>query len=348
MKKIIIIGNFGYYDNDLNGQTMRTRTIYKSLAVHNDKFKTVVFDTSQFMQYSLGKKTLVLFKLFINLLLASKAIIMPGQKSIRKILWLLYVMNTVFLKKFFVITIGGWLNDYIEKNTFIFKYLKRAEFIFVQTPSLKEELKKKGLKQTVYFPNYRIYNKNDIPVQKKGYSLKNIVMYSRVTKSKGIIDGITAVNSYNKTDNNIPLNLDIFGPIDKEFKDELYDILKYSENITYKGILQPDLVRRKLSRYDLLIFPTYYEGEGHPGTLIDSFFAYLPSITSKWKYNEDLVVDRYNGLLVNPKAPDEILEKLLILRDNPILLKEYSYNCRETSEQYQGDIISNILISRLN
>ncbi|MFR3494185.1 MAG: glycosyltransferase [Blautia sp.] len=53
--------------------------------------------------------------------------------------------------------------------------------------------------------------------------------------------------------------------------------------IRYKGMVPFNQSTEVLKNYDALLFPTYYEGEGFAGTIIDAFAAGLPVIASDWK-----------------------------------------------------------------
>ena len=69
-------------------------------------------------------------------------------------------------------------------------------------------------------------------------------------------------------------------------KDDYFDVnLANSKFYTYRGVLQPNEVIPNLQKYDALIFPTHYEGEGCPGILVEALSAALPIVASDWKYN---------------------------------------------------------------
>lgn len=90
------------------------------------------------------------------------------------------------------------------------------------------------------------------------------------------------------------LMIDFFG----QKTDDYYDThLKSIPMFEYKGILQPHEVIPTLQKYDALIFPTHYGGEGCPGILVEALSAGIPIIASNWKYNSEFVRDGVNGFL---------------------------------------------------
>jgi glycosyltransferase involved in cell wall biosynthesis len=62
--------------------------------------------------------------------------------------------------------------------------------------------------------------------------------------------------------------------------------------------LEPAEVVPTLRNYDALIFPSYYQGEGHPGVLVEAMMAGLPIITTQFRSIPELVQDGVNGLLM--------------------------------------------------
>lgn len=66
---------------------------------------------------------------------------------------------------------------------------------------------------------------------------------------------------------------------------------KFPPYIRYGGSVPFDKSVNVLKDYFALLFPTYYEGEGFAGTLIDAYSAGAPVIVIAfdWKYNSELV-----------------------------------------------------------
>lgn len=134
--------------------------------------------------------------------------------------------------------------------------------------------------------------------------------FSRVMKEKGIEDAVNAVIGANKQLGRQVFILDIYGQVDtnqKDWFDELEN--NFPSYIRYKGLVAFDESTEVLKDYFGLLFPTYYEGEGFAGTLIDAMAAGLPVIATNWKYNGEIVVPYRNGLLIN--SNDMLQENLL-------------------------------------
>ncbi|MED4079846.1 glycosyltransferase family 4 protein [Halalkalibacterium halodurans] len=344
-KNIFILGNFGYYSNDLNGQTMRTRTIYKSLNryLNDSKYNIKFTDTSV-----KGSKIKVLMNYLRGLKywFTSKSIILlPAQKAIKYVVPLFYYVNTILKRKIHFIAIGGWLRDFLDENNNYTKYFQKMNTIYVQTKSLKKKLENKGLNNVIHFPNFRIYDDHDIEI-KEIDEVKKVVFFSRVIKAKGIELAVSAINKINK-EREQKIELYIYGPVGSDYLDDFNKLKQSSPFIRYNGVLEPEKIISELSIYDFMIFPTYYEGEGFPGTILDSMSAGVPVIASDWKYNSEIIKDEFTGLLFKSQNLDELIQKMNLLIRNTSLINQMKRNCLNESKKYSESIVMPELLGKL-
>ena len=124
-----------------------------------------------------------------------------------------------------------------------------------------------------------------------------VCTFSRVIKEKGIEDAINAIVLLNKKYGIDKFHLDIYGEIDPsqtKWFDELKD--KFPTYVCYKGKIDPSKSVSVLKNYYALLFPTYYQGEGFPGTILDAMASGLPVVASDWKYNGE-IINHMNGVL---------------------------------------------------
>jgi Glycosyltransferase len=54
----------------------------------------------------------------------------------------------------------------------------------------------------------------------------------------------------------------------------------------------------RLATYDMLLFPTYWKGEGFAGIFIDAFVSGLPMIITDWAHNSQFVKKGETGLFI--------------------------------------------------
>ncbi|HEY8362617.1 MAG TPA: glycosyltransferase, partial [Tissierellaceae bacterium] len=92
--------------------------------------------------------------------------------------------------------------------------------------------------------------------------------------------------------------------------------------------------------------PTYYEGEGFPGTIIDAFSAGVPVIATDWKYNKEIVAHGENGYIYKGEI-EELVNILRQLAQNPDELLKMKKNCIKEAEKYKVENVIGTLIKKL-
>lgn len=346
MKTVGICGHFGGNKEFLDGQTVKTKIIYKELCKQLGDSNVSKLDSFNWKEhpFKLIIKTFFLVKENKNI------IIMPAQNGLKIFVFVVYVLNKVYRNNLHYIVIGGWLPDLLKKSPIIVKMLKNFTGIYVETNSMVEALHKINLYNTFLLPNckdLKILSYDDLIYQ---YSEPfSLCTFSRVMKEKGVEEAIAAVKSINKSQGRIVYTLDIYGQIDTEYADRFDKILAtLPDYIKYKGCVPFNESTDILKNYYLLLFPTYYEGEGFAGTLIDAFAAGLPVVATNWRYNSE-IVNKEVGFLykLNHKL---VLEDVLIdiLKKNINDIHFLKKNCIDTAHNYSSENVIKKFITHLS
>ena len=183
MKKVAIIGHFGFGGNYLDGQTIKTKIVAQELVRQFGEEQVLTIDTHG------GKK--VLPKLFFQAILALKkaknVVMLPAHNGIKFFMPVLTLFNKIFKRKLFYIVIGGWLPEYLNDKKRLEKRLKKFDGIFVETNTMKKALEDKGFQNVFVMPNckdLKILSKEEL-VYSSGEPYK-LCTFSRVCKEKGI------------------------------------------------------------------------------------------------------------------------------------------------------------------
>lgn len=225
---------------------------------------------------------------------------------------------------------------------------ERALFEVAQKPNVLLNMKENCVRKAKdYIPESAI----QIMTEKFGggynlYPLK-LCTFSRVMREKGIEDAVNAVVSVNTALGFQAFSLDIYGQVDGA-QTEWFDSLQkeFPPYIRYGGLVPFDKSVDVLKCYFALLFPTYYEGEGFAGTLIDAYSAGVPVIASDWKYNVELVNENV-GFVYPTGDQRAFVDILKAMAVDPTLLLCKKRLCLIEADKYKIDKAVQILIEQI-
>ena len=346
-KTITIIGHFGWKKEFLDGQTVKTKILYEELS-KNTKWKIIKVDTYY------KKRPIKLAIQTLNAIVKSKDIIILLSGNGMKVYFpLLYFCSKIFNRNIYHDVIGGNLDSYIQKYPKYVKYLNEFRYNWVETNGLKRKLEILGIKNCEVIPNFKrlkIVSEDEIENVDSEKSIYKFCTFSRVMKEKGISDAIDAVNELNSEKyRGFLYQLDIYGPIDNNYEKEFEKKLKTSSNnnIRYCGKIAFNSSVEVLKQYDVLLFPTYWDGEGFPGTIIDAFSAGVPVIATNWNCNSEIIDNGINGIIY----PARNIENLINAIKNIIGQKErmlvMKRNAIGKAQEYKPDRYINEMIQKI-
>ncbi|WP_305373376.1 glycosyltransferase [Photobacterium leiognathi] len=334
MRKVLVVGHFGYKNNQIDGQTIKTRMLYNALEVLN--FNVKYIDVSEPTKLSNIINILLLFSF-------KEIIFLPGQNQLSLIFKVINAIKILTNAKLHYIVIGGWLYDYVKESSKRIDALKKFDSISCESKELVNNLKNINIESQVML-NFRKDSK--ICFKKRDKTEVKFFFFSRVIKEKGIFEAIQVVEKL--IDLGYDCSLDIFGPNLLDNNDSIRFERRLSDKVRYKGVLDPEHdLHTTLTEYDILLFPTYYEGEGLPGTIIDAKFSATVPVVSNWKYNREFVADSDNGLIIelDDFVKNSVLKLERILA-NQNILDQLKYNSLSSSKMYSEDIVMNDWIKK--
>lgn len=88
---------------------------------------------------------------------------------------------------------------------------------------------------------------------------------------------------------------------------------------------------------DVFVFPSIREGL--PVSLMQAMAAELPSIVSRIRGNTDLIEDRVDGYLFNPRSVDELVEKLNKFFVNKSLAQSFVKESSKKIQLFSSDVV---------
>lgn len=313
MKKVCIIGHFGFGKELLNGQTIKTKIVTEELERQLGKKQVMKIDTHG------GVKSLLKlpFQAFGALKKCDNIIIFPAHNGLRIITPILSLENKLFHRKLHYAVIGGWLPSFVENRKVLKNLLQHFDHIYVETSTMKRALEKQEFKNITIMPNCKklhILDESELVYNtSEPYKL---CTFSRVMKEKGIEDAINAVKAVNKKMGRIVYELDIYGQVDSE-QLEWFEALKktFPEYVRYKGLVPFNKTVDVVKNYYLLLFPTRFYTEGIPGTIIDAYAAGVPVVASRWESFSDIINDNC-GIGYDFNSEKDLINALNILSNS--------------------------------
>ncbi len=347
MKQLGICGHFGSNEN-INGQMVKTRILTSELTDYFGKDEVVLVDSFGWKNRS--------FRLFFECVGLSikcrNVLILPAAGGIKVFAPLFALLCGLFRRKLHYSVIGGWLPLLLSENRGLIKYIKSMTAVYVETESMRKSLSELGIANAVFMPNFKsisVLKKKDLPGSyKEPYSL---CTFSRVKKAKGILDAIDVIKKFNGKTGKKVFALDIYGSIDEDFEQEFKAAVSDNNSfVNYKGVAEFSKSTEILKNYFALLFPTYYDGEGFPGTVIDAFSSGLPVIATDWLYNSEIVTDGVTGYIYNITENDRtsgLFEVLTAVYNSPDSLIRMKKNCLLEAKKYDSSAVMRTMIKRM-
>lgn len=346
MKKsgICVIGAFDYENMSTGGQPVKSRELISLLEeLYSDK-KIYIVETSNWKK----NPFLLLYKVLKGMHNSDCAIMLPAQNgvSVFSRILILFKRN----RNLYYDVIGGWLPQKIRDDKCLCKLLRYFNGIWVETDNMRNELEKLGLKNVTTIPNFKSIEPVSVDDIKFSKTIPfKLCTFSRVMKEKGIEEALMAVKNINQKFGKVVFELDIYGQIDADYS-KSFELLKkqFPSYIRYVGVVNPNESVRNLISYDSVLFPTYYEGEGLAGTLIDALMSGVPVIATDWHYNSE-VINSSNGFLISTDDIVQELEKVLIsIYDNPKIIIDKKKKCIIDSKKYSREYAFSLIENELN
>ena len=284
--------------------------LFEDLLTYSDKNKINYYciDTnlSNYQNKFLGLIN-ILFKIFTNITKVNHVSLHGTASDFIFLAPFVILFSKLFHKKVSLRKFAGSFYDVYQNANFIKKViikfvLFRSDFNFFETKLLIDKFQNFN-KNTFWWPNSR----NDSFLKKNSKFDKRFVFISQVKKTKGILEFIKVAETLG--DN---FTFDVFGPV---LENNIKEILSRSKKVNYKGVLESNQVAKTLVGYDVLILPTYHDGEGYPGIVIECFSCGIPVISTDWNSIPEIVEDNVNGFLVPIKNVKKLRKSILKFTD---------------------------------
>ncbi|MBE6687533.1 MAG: glycosyltransferase family 4 protein [Ruminococcaceae bacterium] len=340
--KFCVIGNFSR-NNAFDGQTIKTLEIVDRLGEIYGK------ENIRECNYrEIKHSKLKLFKAFFNAFHKSeKILVLANNTGVMNLIKVCTLINKIFGRDIYFILVGAALMDTVKEEPASLGILKQLKHIIVETETLKKDLLDCGLERVTVFPNFKKLRhfKTDELSTEYEKPLKLIYM-SRIMDLKGFSEMIRELKRINE--HSVKYVLDIYGKIEPEFKEEFEALKKdFPEYIVYHGLADAWQTSEIMHECFLHLFPTKCPTEGQPASIIDAFFAGLPTLSARWDYYADMLREGETAVSFERCNFDEFREKLEYYYDHPEEIARMRVFCSKEAEKYLPETVMNDLVKVL-
>jgi glycosyltransferase involved in cell wall biosynthesis len=329
--QILFIGAINLSNSPKGGEEYKNQLILAKL-LQSKTFNTVAIDT-----YNWNRKPLLIAKLFLNLLFKQfdSIVISASSASTYSLLKIISKIKPYILRKTHYLVIGGYFPEGIRSKRYDWNIYKNLKSVVVEGQILKNQLLEcSELNNIQVISNFKKFEYK-LSLKSKESNIFKFVFIGRISKPKGILEIIEATNILETETPILDFQVDFYGPIEKD--------IEFPENLTiaYKGYL--DIMNNQkesyetLSEYSCMLFPTFWQGEGFPGVIIDAYFAGLPVIATDWNMNKEVVEDGVTGLIVPIEDATALALAMFKMMQNRELVKKMSENSFYKAKDFNID-----------
>lgn len=339
MERLAFIGALNYGKPPICGETAKNQML---LGFFIRKYHDVIFfDTLKWRTSPILLLKIVKHLLFVR---NRKLIISISPDSADILTRIFYYFPRK--KGLYYFVIGGNIAKRMVCGKYNPKYYKKYDRIFVQGKIMVKQMWSVGLDNVEYLPNCRMFDKS-LLLKKNLFCGSNskihFVFLSRIAKEKGVSLLLETIENLNGEGFQDLYDVTFYGPVADDFNSFFRGAISRIPNVEYKGFLnlQSDDGYRTLSTYDMMVFPTYWQGEGFPGVVVDAFVAGLPVLASDWNLNSEVIADNITGYLIKARDQQQLFNKMKYVLRNGNELVPMKNNCLEKARDFHSDIVLN-------
>ena len=342
--KVGIIGHLGGQQNFTDGQTVKTKALVNGL--RNKGYSNLVIADTYYMR----KNPATFLRQLIQVILTTDNVIVLLSNRGRKLLFPL-LSKLSQKKEIYHYSIGGRLAQEAEEDLEYRKQISSFKANWVESKKIAQKLNELGVDNASYLPNFKCIKQLDVS-ELKNYSKEpyRFCMFSRVMPEKGVEDAMRAIRHVNETIGRLVATLDIYGPVEDTYSERFQWALKNMGGrgyTKYCGVVSPNNSVTALKDYYMLLFPTYWNGEGMPGTIIDALSAGLPIVARRWKFCDDMIDDMCTGLVYEFDQPEKLEEKIRFAIMNPEVIANMKRKCLDKALEYSEDCVMKLILNQL-
>lgn len=259
----------------------------------------------------------------------------PMMKLMKKVGWKQHTIHWV---------IGGSLGHQVKSNIYDKDVIGNIDWTIVESQIMVEQLTGEGIKNVIQLPNFKpitYYPNIDSKAQSSKDKNKRLkfVFLSRIMGEKGCDYILEAANLLDQSGYQNRYSIDFFGKVADAYESVFTKKVSSLENVNYLGFLnlRETIGYDQLAEYDLMLFPTYWSGEGFAGVFIDSFISGVPMIATDWAHNRQFMEEGKTALFIPVHNIPALVQTMKDCIDGKYDLFTMAKNCQKFASIYNVD-----------
>lgn len=249
--------------------------------------------------------------------------------------------------------IGGNLQDCIAEKKYeacVFDYANKT---LVESDIMVKRLTEQGIHNVIQVPNFKpinYYPNISERLNKSSNEIIKFVFLSRIMPEKGCSYILEAAKLLNANGYENKFMIDFYGKVAESYTNEFHDCLDNLANVSYKNFLnlKENEGYNKLASYDIMLFPTYWRGEGFAGVFIDAFICGLPMIITDWAHNKSFMKENEMAIYIPVHNVEALYIAMKDCIDRKIDYKSMALNCQSEASKYDvNNVVTDKLLSNI-
>lgn len=327
MRRLIFIGIESQRSEAINGEVVKNQLLLTRLREIYDEVNVIDL-------YDLKKRVFPIAVRFLYTLIRYPKTKIILSASTKVAFRFVKFFNLIKRAGVYYWVVGGAFGDLLSKGEYPVEPYGVLKRIMVQGNRMVNQLRELGLTQTERVLNVKPIDYIPPKTLKADNDRLDFVFLSRVSPSKGCDEIFEAVQKLNEEKYQDRFSVSFFGKIEDGYDSFLASVDKY-DNVEYKGFIDLQDTRNYdvLAKYDVMLFPSFWEGEGFAGIFIDAFIAGLPVICSDWNCNSEFINDEV-GIVVPTHDVNALTEAMKSCIERKVNLPNLIKNCQNRAMEY--------------
>jgi len=301
---LLIVGSFS---PEVSGTVVLLKHLLDELQKQG-KWNVVCLDTGRIRQSGLLRGLHYLHFIWSLLKHTREADIVSVQvmgTAVPYLLLPIYTSKWLLKKPVSLRLFGGWdfRGDPSVVRRLCLSLCRNCSPFIVETGVMANSFRKAGVSHVQVMHNHRPLPALDCRLTPNGPA-RRFVYLSFIRPEKGIFELLEAAKLVTS-----PIVIDVYGPF---YGGLDVSIFAGTAPVRYCGVVEPSKVGEVLRGYDVLVLPSYFEHEGHPGVIIEAYAIGMPVITTRWRAIPE-IVDSASGLLIDIRNTQQLAEAMMRL-----------------------------------